>query len=253
MIMINIVIPMAGEGSRFKNAGYLAPKPMININNKKMIELVVNNIKPNREHRFIFICQSQHLKETTLYTVLKNLSQNCIILEIDKVTAGAAETVLKSQEYINNDSQLMIANCDQWIDININDYLNLLDGNELDGMIMTMTANDNKWSYLRLNEDKKVVEVREKEVISTEASVGIYNFSRGKDFCAAAIKMIEDNNHSMGEFYVAPVYNYLINQNSAVIGHYNIGEEFKGMYGLGIPKDLERFMSSDVLVKAINF
>jgi len=251
--MINIVIPMAGKGSRFKNAGYLDPKPMITINNKKMIELVVNNIKPNREHRFIFICQSQHLKETTLYTVLKNLSQNCIILEVDKVTGGAAETVLKSKEYINNESQLMIANCDQWIDIDINDYLNVLDSNQLDGMIMTMTANDDKWSYLRLNDKERVVEVREKEVISSEASVGIYNFARGQDFCAAAAKMIEDNNHSMGEFYVAPVYNYLINQNSAVIGHYNIGEEFKGMYGLGIPNDLEKFKSSEVLVKATNF
>lgn len=251
--MINIVIPMAGNGSRFKNTGYLEPKPMININSKKMIELVVNNIKPNREHRFIFICQSQHLKETTLYTVLKNLSQSCIILEVDKVTGGAAETVLKSQDYIDNESPLMIANCDQWIDINIDDYLNVIDSHQLDGMIMTMTASDDKWSYLRLNDQEKVVEVREKEVISSEASVGIYNFARGKDFCTAATKMIQDDNHSLGEFYVAPVYNYLIDHNSAVIGHYNIGEEFKGMYGLGIPKDLEKFKSSEVLFKATNF
>ena len=251
--MLNIVIPMAGEGTRFKYSGYKEPKPMIDINNKKMIELVINNIKPNRLHRFIFICRTQHLEETALETILKKSSKDCIILGVDHVTNGAAETVLKSKKYINNDSQLMIVNCDQWIDINIDNYLDVLDKSHLDGLIMTMTANDDKWSYLRLNDDEKVLEVREKEVISTEASVGIYNFRRGRDFCYAATKMIRENNYSMGEFYVAPVYNYLINENLAAIGYYNIGSEFNGMYGLGVPKDLEKFMSCDVLSRATNF
>lgn len=251
--MLNIVIPMAGEGSRFKMAGYYDPKPMININNKKMIELVINNIKPQRDHRFIFVCQSQHLKDTELEAILRRLSNDCIILSVDKKTGGAAETVLKAEEYINDESELMIANCDQWIDIDINDYLEAFDCENVDGMIMTMTANDQKWSYLRLDEESKVLEVKEKEVISNEASVGIYNFKRGKDFCSAAKRMIKENNHSMGEYYVAPIYNYLINEDSAVISHYNIGEEFKGMYGLGIPKDLEYFMKNDVLMKATNF
>ncbi|WP_241574533.1 glycosyltransferase family 2 protein [Rosenbergiella nectarea] len=251
--MLNIVIPMAGEGSRFKVAGYSDPKPMIKLNNKRMIELVINNIKPNRKHRFIFICQSQHLNDTELEQVLKRASSDCIILSVDKKTGGAAETVLKAEEYINNEAGLMIANCDQWIDVDINDYLGAADGENVDGMIMTMTANDEKWSFLRLDECNRVVEVREKEVISNEASVGIYNFKRGKDFCSAARRMIKENNRSMGEYYVAPVYNYLIKENSAVIGHYNIGEEFKGMYGLGVPKDLECFMNNDLLIEATNF
>ncbi len=147
----------------------------------------------------------------------------------------------------------MIANCDQWVDLNIDDYLSSAQSKGVDGMIMSMTANDKKWSYLKINCQGQVQEVREKEVISSEATVGIYNFKRGKDFCYAARKMIVENSLSQGEFYVAPVYNYLIKEKLACIDYYNIGEEFNGMYGLGIPEDLEKFITSDIHLKATSF
>ncbi|MBT0727909.1 NTP transferase domain-containing protein [Rosenbergiella australiborealis] len=251
--MINIIIPMAGEGSRFKKEGFPDPKPLIKVNDKHMIELVVNNIKPTCEHRFIFICQAEHLSTTHLEKILKRTCDNAIIISMDRKTAGAAETVLVAEKYINNDSPLMIANCDQWIDIDINEYLDAFNHQKSDGMIMTMTANDPKWSYLRIAQQGYVCEVREKEVISTEASVGIYNFKRGSDYCYAAKRMIEDNNLSNGEYYVAPTYNYLIQERKSVIDFYNIGEEYKGMYGLGIPTDLSKFLKNSISKKATDF
>lgn len=251
--MLNIVIPMAGEGSRFKEKGYLEPKPMIDVNSKKMIELVVNNIRPDREHRFIFICKEKHIVEYKLKELLEKISPDCVIIPIEGTTNGAAETVLVSKNYINDDNELMIANCDQWIDIDINDYLEVIDSKKIDGMVMSMTAEDQKWSFLKLDKQNNVVEVREKEVISNQATVGIYNFKKGSDFCSAATKMIEKNDKTMGEFYVAPVYNYLIKDQLAVISHYNIGQEFSGMYGLGTPDDLKRFLKSHILNKATDF
>ena len=135
----------------------------------------------------------------------------------------------------------MIANCDQYVDMSIDDYLAAMAERGLDGLIMTMTANDPKWSFVRLDDTDRITEVVEKQVISNEATVGIYNFARGSDFVAAADAMIARGERVNGEFYVAPVYNAMI-RDGAQLGYYNIGADRAGMYGLGIPDDLDYFM-----------
>ncbi|MBO1273694.1 hypothetical protein J3L11_18895, partial [Shewanella sp. 4t3-1-2LB] len=170
----------------------------------------------------------------------------------DGITDGAAVTVLKAREYIDNNNPLMIANSDQWIDSNINEYLGDILGRDLDGSMLTMKANDPKWSYAKVNEDGFVTEVVEKIVVSDEATVGIYNFSKGSDFCKFADYMIQNNVRSNGEFYVAPVYTYMAKSGKR-IGVYNIGIEADGMYGLGIPSDLQLFLSKDIAIKATAF
>jgi len=243
--MLNIVIPMAGKGSRFYDAGYTTPKPLIPINDKHMIEGVIDNLEPESSHRFIFICQQDHLDKYDLERKLTNKSSNCIVIPINQYTEGAACTVLLAKEYINDNNPLMIANSDQWVDIIINNYLKKMDHDSLDGLIMTMSANDPKWSFVRMNQvGDKVVEVVEKEVVSNEATVGIYNFSKGIDFCCAAENMILEDKRVNGEFYVAPVYNELIAQNNN-IGIYNIGAVGNGMWGLGTPDDLDLFKRSE--------
>ena len=121
--MLNIVIPMAGHGSRFSKAGYVDPKPLIPVLGKPMIELVIDNLKPSCEHRFIFICQTEHLHNYPLRSLLEAKAQGCHIIEVSAVTEGAACTVLLAKHYIDNADQLMIANCDQYINVNINQYL----------------------------------------------------------------------------------------------------------------------------------
>lgn len=246
--MLNIVIPMAGRGSRFAEAGYKDPKPLIPVHGKPMIQVVVENLTPKCEHRFIFICQNQHIKDYDLIKKLKSYAENVEIIGIDGITEGQVCTVLKAKELIDNDEPLMTANSDQFIDFDIDDYLNVMENRKLDGLIMTMKANDPKWSYAKTNKQGLVVETAEKKVISGDATVGIFNFKHGKDLVRAAEQMIKDDIRVNNEFYTCPCYNYLIKEGQK-IGIYGIGEEYNGMYGLGIPKDLEFFLKHPVSEK----
>ncbi len=250
--MLNIVLPIAGRGSRFASAGYTLPKPLIPVRNKPMIEVVVNNIKPKRSHRFIFLALKEHLDGFDLKNVLLRIAHDCSIIPVSQVTEGAACTVLLAREFIDGDSPLMVANSDQWVDIDISDYLDALDNKQADGLIMTMCANDPKWSYVGLDEAGYVNRVVEKEVISNEATVGIYNYRRGCDYVRAAEQMIAKNLRVNNEFYVAPAYNEMIGW-GARIAIYNVGQEYNGMYGLGIPSDLKKFETLDVSFNASNF
>jgi len=247
--MLNIVIPMAGAGSRFAQAGYVDPKPLITVHSEPMIKLVIENLKPNQPHRFIFICQAEHVKKYNLTEKLAQWAPSSIIIEVEGLTEGAACTVLTAKKFINDQSPLMIANSDQYVDICIDDYLQYMETAKLDGLIMTMKASDPKWSYVGLNEHRLASEVVEKKVISDEATVGIYNYAHGCDFVEAAEKMINNNEKVNNEFYVAPAYNQLIRQGQK-IGIFNIGSEANGMYGLGIPQDLDLFLSLPVSKRA---
>lgn len=238
---------MAGRGSRFAKAGYIKPKPLIDVHGKPMIEYVTKNIAPQEEHLFIYLCLKEHLEKYELKKFLETMEPGCIVIPVDHVTEGAACTVLLAEEYINNNDQLMIANSDQYVDIDINEYLQSM--NDVDGLIMTMYADDPKWSFIQYNEDRYVTLVREKEVISNEATVGIYNFAHGSDYVKYAHQMIDKNIRVNHEFYVAPVYNEMAEDGKKIV-YYNIGSEGDGMYGLGIPEDLEKFLINPVSKRA---
>lgn len=238
--MLNIVVPMAGRGSRFAKAGYQMPKPLIDIHGYPMIEYVTRNIRPNCAHRFIYICQQEHLEKYHLARELERMAPGCAIVTVDHITEGAACTVLLAERYIDNEDALMIANSDQFVDTNINEYLDAI--GDWDGLIMTMPASDPKWSYIRYDEQGFVTLVREKEVISNQATVGIYNYKYGSDFVKFAYQMIEKNIRVNNEFYVAPVYNEMIEAGRKIVFR-DVGEK---MFGLGVPEDLKFFVDNPV-------
>lgn len=243
MEQMNIVVPMAGRGSRFAAAGYVDPKPLIDVGGKPMVQWVIENVRPSRPHRFIFICLAEHLERYPKITgTLEALCPGCEIIAVNAVTEGAACTVLLARNYINNGSPLMIANSDQFVDLSIEEYLQRLDTTHADGLIMTFWSDHPKWSYCRLRANGTVSEVVEKQVVSNDATVGIYNFARGIDFVTATEEMIACNLRINGEFYVAPVYNTLIKRGATVVTAAT-GREYAGMWGLGIPSDLQKFMS----------
>jgi dTDP-glucose pyrophosphorylase len=216
----------------------------------KGLSLVIANVRPSRDHRFIFIVQDSHDQQYGLTEKLMAWAgPNTEIIRINGLSEGAACTVMAAKHLIDNDDQLMIVNSDQWVDIEIDDYLSAADQYK-DGIIMTMKANDPKWSYAGLDAAGIVTQVVEKKVISDCATVGIYNFTRGSDFVVGAQRMIDAQDRVNGEFYVAPVYNHLIRY-GAEVGVYSIGSEANGMYGLGTPTDLELFLSLPVRDKAI--
>jgi NDP-sugar pyrophosphorylase family protein len=236
---------MAGRGSRFSEAGYTLPKPLIPVHGVPMIKVVVDNLAPKRAHRFIFVAQQAHIDQYDLRSKLKSYAKNAEIIGINKMTEGQVCTALLAKEFFNNDEALLSANSDQYIDFDINEYLEAIDNYDLDGMIMTMKSRDPKWSYAKTDEWGIVIETAEKKVISPDAAVGIFSFKRGADLVRGAEQMIQDNVRVNGEFYTCPVYNYLIKEGKK-IGIYSIGEEYNGMYGLGIPKDLDFFLQHPV-------
>lgn len=246
--MLTIIIPMAGRGSRFQAVGYTDPKPLIPVRGVPMIKVVIDNLRPSRPHRFVFVCQAEHVARYDLDLTLRRWCPGAAIVALGGVTEGAACTVLAARDWIDS-GPLMIANSDQYIDFDIDAYLALQDDG-LDGLIMTMTASDPKWSFVGLGPDGRVNRVVEKQVISDEATVGIYNFARGTDFVCAAEAMIAKDLRVNNEFYVAPAYNEII-AGGARVGICNIGSEARGMYGLGTPADLDLFLTLPVASRAV--
>jgi NDP-sugar pyrophosphorylase family protein len=249
--MLNIVIPLAGQGGRFSQAGYKDPKPLIRIHGRPMLEVVIRNIRPTSAHRFIFICLQEHISGYQLADRLQAWAPGCEVVSLPKVTEGAACTVLAARELICTSDPLMIANSDQWIEVDMDDYLAQMAARQLDGLIMTMRADHPKWSYVRTDPSGNVQEVVEKKVVSNEATVGVYNFSQGRFFVEAAEEMIRADRRTNNEFYVAPVYNEMIASGRRV-GTYSVGSDFSGMYGLGTPEDLEKFLASPVSQKVVS-
>jgi dTDP-glucose pyrophosphorylase len=238
--MLTIVMPMAGRGQRFAAAGFTAPKPLIPVRGVPMARAVIDNLRPRAAHRFVFLCLREHLERHRLGDLLNDWSPGCTVIPIDAVTEGAACTVLCAREHFPVDDPLMVANCDQWVDTDIDAYVAEMERRAADGLIMTMQASDPKWSYVKLDAAGWVCEVAEKRVISSHATVGIYNFRRGGDFVRAAEEMVARNERVNGEFYVAPVYNRMVARGQRVAA-YDVGTVGDGMYGLGVPADLDAF------------
>ena len=209
--MINIVIPMAGLGSRFSAAGFEKPKPFIDVSGKAMIIRVLENLA-YQNARYILIAKKEHIqKESELVNEIKK-SYNVDIITIDEVTEGTACTVLAAKDFINNDDPLVIANSDQIVDINFYDFVDDSLNRNLDGSILTFIdeKKNPKWSFAKINKNQMVTKVKEKQPISKYATVGIYMFNKGRYFIDGVADMITSNDRVNGEFYTCPVYNYLI-------------------------------------------
>jgi len=232
---LNVLIPMAGSGSRFKEAGYTFPKPLIDINNKPMIQVVVENL--NVDANFIFVVQKEHRQKYNLDSLLNLISPNCKIVETDGITQGAACTALLAKEYINNDSPLFFANSDQYVEWDSTEFMYKMNESDADGGIVTFESTHPKWSFVRLNENNNVIEVAEKNPISNIATVGFYYWKNGSDFVKYAEQMIEKNIRVNNEFYVCPVFNEAI-KDGKKIKNFNAEK----MYGLGTPEDLKNFI-----------
>jgi HAD superfamily hydrolase (TIGR01509 family) len=238
----NILIPMAGSGSRFFNAGYKDPKPLINVDGKPMIQKVVENI--GIPGNYIFIVQAEHYKKYDLQNSLTKLVPGCKIIQVDGVTDGAARTALLAKQYIDNQRPLIIANSDQLLDWDSSEFISQLLEIGSDGNMALFLANEDKWSYAKIK-NNRVVEVAEKVVISNNASTGIYGWAKGSDYVKYAEQMIEKNIRVNNEFYICPVYNEAIQDNKRVLPMF-----VDAMYGLGTPEDLEKFLSqkhSDII------
>jgi HAD superfamily hydrolase (TIGR01509 family) len=234
---MNVLIPMAGAGSRFAAAGYTFPKPLIEVNGKPMIQVVVENL--NIEANYTFIVQKEHYEKYSLQYLLNLIAPNCNIVQVDGITEGAACTTLLAKEFIDNDESLLMANSDQFVEWNSNESLYAFNDKDVDGGIVTFEATHPKWSYAKVGEDGFVQEVAEKKPISNNATVGIYFWKKGSDYVKYAEQMIEKDVRTNNEFYVCPVFNEAILDGKRI----KIKSIDKnGMWGLGTPEDLNYYL-----------
>tara|TARA_Y100001937_G_scaffold127045_1_gene198030 strand:+ start:30241 stop:31629 length:1389 start_codon:yes stop_codon:yes gene_type:complete len=233
---MNVLIPMAGAGSRFEKAGYTFPKPLIDVNGKPMIQLVTENL--NIEARHIYIVQKSHYEKYNLQQLLNLISPECVIVQVDGITEGAACTTLLAKEFINNDEPLVISNSDQVFEWDSNEFMYSMVADEVDGGILTFEATHPKWSFAKLGEDGFVTEVAEKNPISNIATAGVYYFRKGSDYVKYAEEMIERDIRTNNEFYVCPVYNQACEDNQKIkVFHID------RMWGLGTPEDLNHYLA----------
>jgi len=231
---MNVLIPMAGAGSRFELAGYTFPKPLIEVGGKPMIQLVVENINIDAKHTYIV--QKSHYEKYHLNFLLNLISPECNIVQVDGITEGAACTTLLAKKFIDNDEVLVVANSDQFIEWDSNEFMYSMVSDNIDGGILTFEATHPKWSYAKLDENGFVCEVAEKKPISKIATVGIYYWKKGSDYVKYAERMIDKNIRVHNEFYVCPVYNEAI-EDGKKIKVFGIDK----MWSLGTPEDLNIF------------
>lgn len=240
---LNVLIPMAGAGSRFEQAGYTFPKPLIEVRNKPMIQVVVENL--NLDANYIYVVQKAHREKYNLDTLLNLITPGCQIVETQGLTEGAACTALLAKDYINNNNPLFFANSDQFVEWDSNEFMYKMQETNSDGGIVTFEATHPKWSFARVNPDNGLVqEVAEKNPISNIATVGYYYWKYGSDFVKYAEQMISKDIRVNNEFYVCPVFNEAI-QDGKEVRTFNV----RGMWGLGTPEDLKHYLENKKTIK----
>ena len=234
---LNVLIPMAGAGSRFEAAGYTFPKPLIEVRKKPMIQVVVENL--NIKANFIYVVQKSHREKYNLDALLSLITPGCKIVETEGMTEGAACTALLAKEHINWDAPLFFANSDQFVEWDSNEFMYKMNETNADGGIVTFEATHPKWSFAKINKQGLVTEVAEKNPISNIATIGFYYWKHGSDFVKYAEQMINKNIRVNNEFYVCPVFNEAIEDGKAIRTF-----DVKEMWGLGTPEDLDYYLKN---------
>jgi dTDP-glucose pyrophosphorylase len=234
---MNIVMPMAGRGSRFAEVGYSVPKPLIDVRGRPMYAWATDSLPLALAKRLIFVCLAEHLEHRALADDIRERYGRFdpVIISLDHVTEGQACTVLLAREHIDNEDPLIIYNADTYCRTGLAGTLPTMP-RTVDGILGVFRAPGDKWSFARVDEAGRVVETAEKRRISDWATTGLYHFTRGRDFVRAADAMIAANERERGEFYVAPVYNRLIAAGADI--RIDVADE---VWVLGTPEDLTHF------------
>ena len=233
--MINVLIPLAGAGYRFTAQGYTF-KPFIRVIQDSMIREVIENLK-HPDYRFIFIINQEQISEKDFSQHIQDLGVDFRVVSAEKLTQGPACSALLAKEHINNETPLIIVNCDQIIKDYKAEFLQeFAQVTDCDGFLGCFISSSKKNSYVKVDPNGEIVELREKVVISNLATNGLHYWKHGKFFVDSAEEMIAKEDRYNNEFYIAPTYNYLIKQGKKVLPYF-----FNLHFPIGTPEDLEKF------------
>ncbi len=234
------IITMAGLGSRFRKAGYNVPKFMIEAKEKTLFEWSIESLDSFKENsKYIFIVRKEDNAEEFIKEKCNKMNiKNYEIINLDHLTSGQAETAKIAIDKCNLEDEVMVYNIDTYINP---EYFKRSDI-QGDGCIPCFNAPGEHWSFVKLDENGKAVDVREKVKISDNATVGAYYFKTAKEY----IRVYEDyyskgENLEKGERYIAPMYNQLIKENKDVR---IITIPYEEVKCLGTPEELEIFINS---------
>lgn len=243
--MVQLVIPMAGLGSRFASAGYKVPKPLLPLMGRAMIEVVVENLISRETSGVILVASQDHISD--LETIRPRLEENVSAISgasvgihyLSELSQGPADSVRKCSGGLDENVPVIVANSDQYVMGGISELYKHLILNPEENALLILEDSDPKWSFARLDEEDYVLEVREKRPISNFATAGIYGFSSPRAFIAALTAMDFANDRTNGELYVGPTYNYTRGKTKA----FHLGPNQEKFFGLGTPDDYELFRS----------
>jgi NDP-sugar pyrophosphorylase family protein len=240
---LNLILPAAGLGSRFREVGETRPKPLIPVFGIPMIMWVLLNFDLNKNDKVWIISQRDHQLPENLSPFVGSLEFELEFIEIDGLTEGPASTVSLALAQIPDDESVVVANTDQYVFADTGSFLRKVLSGDSCGQILTMTATSNAWSYVGRDSDGAISEVIEKVEISNEATVGVYGWHKSNDAKLSFQDTFERNIRTNNEFYVAPTYNFLISQGKLIETNL-VGDHGIAVHGLGIPNDLESFHSN---------
>jgi len=237
------LIPAAGRGSRFADAGFEKPKPLIELHGIPLIVWVLANFDYQSSDSINIVVQRDSFDTLYLEKYISELPVKPNFIYLEEITDGAARTVLHATKFLDPKLPMTVANSDQYVSVNLDKYIKLASNQEYDGCILTMRASSNKWSYISLNKNDQVSRVVEKQEISNEATVGIYSWRNVEKFISSFERMVAAKDRVNGEFYLAPTYNYMIEEGQK-ISYLNVGEINLDVHGLGTPEDFAKFESN---------
>ena len=233
----NILIPAAGLGSRYINRGFKLQKPLIELENKTLIEHAISSL--NIEGNYIFVIRKiDNNSNIELIKALRNIQPECKVIEIDYITEGSASTCYLAKEFIDNNDELIISNCDQILKWDSKKYLEY--SSNYDCSVLTYKSNEDKNSFIKTDENNIGIEIREKEVISENALVGVHYFKKGSDFIKSYEYIFKNNIKFKNEYYVSTVCNDLITKGKKVLNYPFQKNEI--YYSTGTPEDYFKYM-----------
>jgi dTDP-glucose pyrophosphorylase len=234
---MNVVIPMAGRGSRFAAQGITVPKPLIDVRGRPMYAWAVDSLPLDLATRLIFVVLREHLVDRGLERDIRSRYGRLdpVVVPLDAVTAGQASTVLCVEALVDSEEPLLIFNADTYCRPELGERLATLPP-DAGGVVSVFKAPGEKWSFARVDGKGRVLETAEKHRISEWAMTGLYHFAQGRLFVRHAKAMIAADERVNGEFYVAPVYNRILAEGWAVYA-----EEASEVWVLGTPEDLAYF------------
>lgn len=213
---------MAGEGSRFRDAGWTTPKPLIELKGKALFVRAIESVKiDGAPMKYSFIVRHEHIEQYGIDKSIKAILPEAMVYSVEKTTRGAVETCLIAEEGIADDDAVVVMDCD--LEFTSDGYRRLIsealacDGNKAHGgALVSFESQEAKYSYAEVGEDGLVKRTAEKEVISSHALCGAYFFASGREFKSAAHRLLAEPVMLKPEFYVSLLYNYLLRDNLPV-------------------------------------